>query len=208
MAVLEIYADLGCPFTHVGLTWVAERRRLSGRTDLEVRVRSWPLELVNGRPLDPTLVADHVAELRDQVAPELFAGFDPQTFPRTTLRALALTEAVTARGPEVGLACNLALRRALFEEGTDISDPAFLERTARFDGLTLDDAEGDAVVQRWHEGQARGVRGSPHFFCGPNDIFCPSLDLERDDQGHLQIHRSIDLLESFLTTCVGLEPGP
>ena len=135
MALLEVYADVGCPFTHVGLAWVVERRRRLGREDLAVHVRSWPLELVNGRPLDPATVADHVRELRQQVAPDLFGGFDPAAFPTTTLPALALAASAYDRGLGVGESVSLALRHALFEEGRDVSDPDVLGEVARAHGL-------------------------------------------------------------------------
>jgi hypothetical protein len=61
-----------------------------GRDDVVLRVRAWPLELVNGEPLDPTITAEHVDDLRTQVASDLFAHFDPDHFPRTSLRALAV----------------------------------------------------------------------------------------------------------------------
>ena len=87
MAVIEVYADIWCPFTHVGLRTVVRRRNELGRADVAIRVRSWPLELVNGAPLDADATAAHVEELREQVAPNLFMGFDPNRFPRTTLPA-------------------------------------------------------------------------------------------------------------------------
>jgi predicted DsbA family dithiol-disulfide isomerase len=208
VALLEMYADVWCPFTHVGLAWVVERRRRLGRDDLAVRVRSWPLELVNGRPLDPVTVADHVRELRQQVAPDLFRGFDPATFPTTTLPALALAASAYDRGLAVGEAVSLDLRRALFEEGRDVSDPDVLGEVTRAHGLGDAPTTDDTPVRReWQEGQARGVRGSPHFFCGDNDVFCPSLDIGRDPEGHLQLHRSVELLDAFLTNCVGLDAG-
>ena len=39
-------------------------------------IHPWPLELVNGRPLDPQVTLRHVQELREQVAPDLFADFN------------------------------------------------------------------------------------------------------------------------------------
>ena len=208
MALLEVYADVGCPFTHVGLAWVVERRRRLGREDLAVHVRSWPLELVNGRPLDPATVADHVRELRQQVAPDLFGGFDPAAFPTTTLPALALAASAYDRGLGVGESVSLALRHALFEEGRDVSDPDVLGEVARAHGLEGAGRDEAAVRREWDEGRARGVRGSPHFYCGPNDVFCPSLDIGRDAEGHLQVHRSVELLDAFLSNCVGLAPAP
>jgi len=35
---------------------VAERQ-VRGRDDVVLKVRSWPLEMVNGQPLDPQVVA-------------------------------------------------------------------------------------------------------------------------------------------------------
>ena len=36
---IEVYADIWCPFTHVGLRAFAEQRLIAGRTDLAIRVR-------------------------------------------------------------------------------------------------------------------------------------------------------------------------
>ena len=60
----------------------------SSRSTVVLRVRAWPLELVNGEPLAADLVAEEVRELREQVAPDLFAGFDPTRFPATSLPAM------------------------------------------------------------------------------------------------------------------------
>ena len=51
--VIEVFADIWCPFAHVGLLAIAEERIRTGRFDVAIRVRAWPLELVNGVPLDP-----------------------------------------------------------------------------------------------------------------------------------------------------------
>src|SRR5206468_3084962 len=50
-AVIEVFADVRCPFTHVGLTRFVARRHELGRREPRLRVRAWPLELVNGEPL-------------------------------------------------------------------------------------------------------------------------------------------------------------
>ncbi len=81
MATIEVYADVWCPFAHVSLRSVVQPAQRVGAHDLTLRVRAWPLELVNGVPLDPKVTAAHVAELRTQISPELFAGFDPGAFP-------------------------------------------------------------------------------------------------------------------------------
>src|ERR1700676_508565 len=75
--VVEVFADIWCPFAHVGLHRVVTRRARGPGPDFLIDVRAWPLELVNGMPLDPDTTAHHVRELRAQVAPDLFSHFDP-----------------------------------------------------------------------------------------------------------------------------------
>ena len=43
-----------------------------------------------------------------------------------------------------------------------------------------DESDSAGVLVDWHEGVRRGVLGSPHFFCGDTDVFCPSLDITKD----------------------------
>lgn len=203
MTVIEVYADIWCPFAHVGLRSAAHRRNEVVGADAVLRVRAWPLELVNGKPLDPRTTAEHVADLRAQVAPDLFAGFDPDHFPRTSLPALAVALAAYRQSDRTGEVVSLALRDALFEEGRDISRPEVLTRLAERHGVGPPGPDDDrAVLAEWRDGQARSVKGSPHFFCGGRDVFCPSLDIAKDNTGHLQIQRNIDALDRFLTECL------
>jgi hypothetical protein len=46
--VVEVFADVSCPFAHVGLRRLVEQRDKLARDDIVLRVRAWPLELVNG----------------------------------------------------------------------------------------------------------------------------------------------------------------
>src|SRR5580765_3971359 len=89
MKTVEVFADVRCPFAHVGLRRLAGRLAAAG-ADVAFWVRAWPLELVNGAPLEGALIAEEVDELCDQVAPDLFAGFDPSRYPATSLPALGL----------------------------------------------------------------------------------------------------------------------
>jgi len=202
MSVIEVYADIWCPFAHVGLRTVVRRRAEMGRDDVILRVRPWPLELVNGTPLDPGVTGTHVDELRTQVAPDLFAHFDPDHFPQTTLPALALVEAAYRRDDRTGEAASLALRDALFEEGHDISSPDGLAGVANAFGLGLPESgDEEAVRVEWHEGESRGVKGSPHFFCGELEAFCPSLDIFKDPEGRLLLRRNMEAVRAFLAEC-------
>jgi len=203
MAVIEVYGDIWCPFTHVGLRLIADRRRDRGRTDAPIHVRAWPLELVNGVPLDPIRARDHARELREQVAPDMFRGIPLFTFPATTLPALGLAASAYTTGDEIGERVSFALRHALFEEGLDISDRGVLRDIAGAHGLSEPtDLDRAMVLEEWHEGQRRGVRGSPHFFCGGRDVFCPSLDISRDPDEHLLVTRDLTSLDSFLDICL------
>ena len=202
MAVIEVYADIWCPFTHVGLRSVVRRRNQLGRDDVVVRVRAWPLELVNGAPLDPTVTAKHVEDLRTQVASDLFAHFDPDHFPHTSLPALAVAAAAYRRDDKTGEAVSLALRDVLFEEGRDISSTDVLASVANAHGLVGPAAGDDEAVRvEWHEGEARGVKGSPHFFCGDVEAFCPSLDISKGEEGQLHLRRNMEALNAFLAEC-------
>lgn len=200
MAVLEVFADVCCPFTHVGLRRFVEQRSNRGRPDVVLRVRAWPLELVNGEPLDAAFVAEEVEELRAQVAADLFVGFDQAAFPSTSVPALALAAAAYERDDATGEAVSLALRKALFDEGRDIADPAVLAEIATGVGLDLPDAPDDTSIRAdWAEGVERGVQGSPHFFVSDEGagFFCPSLDISRDDAGHLTIKSDPEELTQF-----------
>src|SRR5205823_264116 len=95
MTRIEVFADVMCPFTHVGLRRLVSARDAADAT-VRLRVRAWPLELINGEPLRVTLVAREIDELRAQVAPDLFTGFDAHTFPATSIPAFGLVAAAYA----------------------------------------------------------------------------------------------------------------
>lgn len=182
MEAVEVFAEVCCPFAHVGLDRV-HRRRLE-RGGPPMRIRAWPLELVNGGPMDPAAIAHKVAVIRSQVAPDLFAGFDPTAWPATSLPAMELTAAAYRRDDATGEAVGLGVRRAMWEEGRDISDPSVLAEIAEAHGVELPlPSERTALEAEWHDGQARGVVGSPHFFTHGEGFFCPALDISTDAEG-------------------------
>lgn len=191
---VEVFADVGCPFAHVGLRRFVEHRSQLGRDDVVLRVRPWPLELVNGEPLDAAFIAEEVDEIREQVAPDLFVGFVEQAFPASTIAAMATAELAYEASDALGEQVSLALRDALFEHGRPIATSSDLEailaECSLHSGIDADiDLDGDLrdVVERsWRAGEARGVTGSPHFFVASDGFFCPALDIEHVD-GHLRI---------------------
>jgi predicted DsbA family dithiol-disulfide isomerase len=202
--VIEVFADIWCPFTHVGLKLLAGQLGERGRQDVTIRVRSWPLEWVNGRPMDPQATLDHIHELRDQVPTALFAGFDPSTVPRSTVSDLALVARAYGADPALGQALSFEVRDWLFERGLDVSEPDTLSALAQSSGLGPPDPDDyGAVVSDWKDGRRRDVAGSPHFFCAGMSVFCPSLDISRHPRsGDMTIRTNLSRLEAFLDGCL------
>lgn len=199
MTLVEVFADITCPFTHVGLRQVV--RELDSSAD--IIVRAWPLELVNGDPLDVTAVQAKIDALRNQLDMDVFRGFDPQYWPRTTVPALNLVAAAYGQGPVVGLDVSLAIRDALFERGQDIGNPAVLAELAVEWGLSTPDVfPSQQVRDDYAEGLRREVTGSPDFWLGGEngmEFFCPSLDLEHDAAGDLRASFDTSGLARFIS---------
>ena len=203
MSRIEVFADVVCPFTHVGLRRLSEARRARDMS-LPMRVRAWPLEWINGAPLEPDLAAKEIAALRAQVAPELFAGFETATFPRTSIPAFGLVAAAYAVDDLTGEMVSLALRDALFEQGYDISDESVLKDIGRPFGIEpFDRIKTESAVRTdWERGKARGVQGSPHFFVGDRGWFCPSLDITHVG-GRFEIQIADDAMRDFYVAALG-----
>ncbi len=197
---VEVFADVVCPFTHVGLRHIAARRAELGRSLPLLRVRAWPLELVNGAPLDPDAVAQHVDELREQVATDLFCGFDRDRLPSSSLPALELVADAYALGDTVGERASFAVRTALFEEGRDIADPVVLDQIASACGIGVRGAGRDRVLADFEEGKRRGVRGSPEFVLEGHGWFCPALRIDKVGD-RLAIEVDPEGFERFLADC-------
>ena len=202
MPEIEVFADLVCPFTHVGLRRIVAERDARGRSDVTLRVRAWPLELVNGKPMDPEFLRTEIEPLRASVAPDLFTGFNAATFPTTSMMAFALTEAAYRNSPATGEAIAMDLRTELFENGADIGQHAVIESIGKNHGMAVAhlDNERDAIIRDWNEGKARGAVGSPHFFIGDKGFFCPTLSIEHDDNG-FRISVDERAVQAFFDRC-------
>lgn len=196
--MVEVFGDVACPFTYVGLRRFADTIARHGAT-VALRVRAWPLEWVNGRPLDPDHVAREIEALRASVAGDLFAGFDVARFPRTSIPAFGLASAAYDRDDATGLAVSLRVRTALFEEGADVSDRDVLrDLGAPFGVAPVDDATAEARARAdWDEGKRRGVVGSPHYFVGGRDWFCPGLRIEQRE-GRFDVAVDVAASEALL----------
>ena len=144
---------------------------------------------------------EHVDELREQVAPELFRAFNRDMLPTSSLPALELAAAAYELGDALGESVSLAVREALFEEGRDISDPVILDQIATEHGVGPRGARTSrAVLADWEEGKRRGVRGSPEFFLEGHGWFCPALRIEKVDD-RLEIALDSEGFDRFLADC-------
>lgn len=203
MTLIEVFADVTCPFTHVGLRRFVERRGELRRSDVVLLVRAWPLEIVNGRSLDAHHIAEVIQELRQQIPGSLFEGFVEASFPRSSIGALALAAAAYEQDICLGERISLALRDLVFEHGVDIGDDEVLGRLAAEHDLSVDLTDTRRVLQDHAEGVARGVTGSPHFFTPQGNFFCPALDVRRDADGRLQVTPDPGRFEQFVAACFG-----
>lgn len=197
--IIDVYADVTCPFAHVGLRRITAERDARGRQDVAFRVRAWPLEMVNGHPEAGPDLAPKVNALRKSVAAELFRGFEPESFAKSSLHALAWEAAAYARDVTVGEQFSLLVRTALFEDGLDIADEQVLSSLCS--DLEADSSDRSALLMDWEAGKQRGVKGSPHFFVDEGDFFCPSMTIERTD-GRLDIEFDAEGFTDFLEHCL------
>ena len=198
MGTVEVYADVACPFAHVLLSQLVQRRAELDATSIGIVVRAWPLELIDAVPHDPEQIVAEVRALQASVAPELFRGFSTDRMPESTLPSMALTAAAYSRTPEAGEAVALRLRELLFEEGVDISDPVVLGALEASHGLHV--APDVSVVEaEWDLGRHRGVKGSPHVFAGEMSEFCPTFTVGRTQ--HDYVVEPTPWASDFLTGC-------
>lgn len=197
MSTVEVYADITCPFAHVGLKQVI--RHIEEMAEpAEVIVRAWPLEWVNGVPLALDAVVVKAKALTDQLGVDDFVGLRADRWPSSTIPALNLAANAYERSTATGLAVSLDLRVALFERGEDIGDHDVLSAIAAAHGLPAPGTEvSPAVRADYDRGRERGVRGSPHFFVESDDFFCPALDIGHDTDGHLTARFDTDMLAEF-----------
>jgi predicted DsbA family dithiol-disulfide isomerase len=198
-ATVEVFAEITCPFAYVGLHYVVDHVAQID-APVSIIVRAWPLEWVNGTCLAFDGVETKAAALREQLGVDLFNGLAAESWPSTTIPALALAAAAYAVDMATGLAVSIDLRKALFELDTDISEVDVLHEIARAHGVEFDPDDDRAVRADYDLGQARGVNGSPHYFVAADDFFCPALDLGRDADDHLTARFDPDGLARFLAS--------
>ncbi len=199
---VEVFSDVTCPFAHVGFERIVAELA-AHHAVADVHMRAWPLEWVNGVPLDHDAVGAKAATLTARLGIDSFGGLDAGAWPTTTIPALELTAAANEVDLTTGLAVGLAIRAALFRFGRDISDPDVLAEIAAAHDVEPGSASADAVHRDYAEGKRRGVRGSPHYWAGDDEFFCPALVIGHDEEVGLTADFNPVGLSSFLDGVTG-----
>ena len=182
MDVVEVFADVACPFTYVGVHRLIKYREQLNKTRTRSCGSGPGRSNSSTACLWPARRWPRRSRRSVSVAPDLFAGFPETRFPVNEpapghggRRAAAYRQ-----GLEVGERFSVAVRRALFEDGLDISNERVLRDLRLLLGVPHpSETDRCSVEADLAEGERRGVAGSPHFFTAAGDFFCPSLDIER-----------------------------
>jgi predicted DsbA family dithiol-disulfide isomerase len=141
-----------------------------GADHLVFDLRSLPTELIRGEPVDPGTAQREVVALA-QLEPTAFSALPENAWPATSLPALEAQKWGFSLGQEAGEAFDLALRRAVFLHGHNLSKRHELLAVAETEGLmaeqlaaALDDGRyRRAVVADFGEARSQGIDSSPLF---------------------------------------------
>jgi len=184
-----VYGDIACPWSHLcvhGLRQARGRLGLDEQVDLDLR--SFPLELFNGRPTPKrTLDAEVpvVGALDPSAGWQMWQRPDFE-YPVTTLPALEAVQAAKEQGLRASEELGRSLRYAFFAESRTVSLlPVILDVAKGCDAV-----DADALATVLDEGRARaavieqrdtaeriGVKGSPHVYLPDgSDIANPGIE--------------------------------
>jgi len=194
-ATLVVFGDIACPWSHLcvhGLRQARHRLGLDDHVDLDLR--SFPLELFNGRGT-PKRTLD--AEIPVVGALDPSAGWQMWQrpdfeYPVTTLPALEAVQAAKVYGLRASEDLGRALRYAFFAESRTVSLlPVILDVAKGCDsidvdalGEALDDGRARSMVLEQRDTAERiGVKGSPHVYLPDgSDVANPGVEKHWDGE--------------------------
>ncbi len=184
-----VYGDIACPWSHLcvhGLRKARAELGLDEQVDLDLR--SFPLELFNGRPT-PKRTLD--AEVPAVGALDPSAGWQmwqrPEfEYPVTTLPALEAVQAAKTQSLRASEELGRALRYAFFAESRTISLlPVIIDVAKECSAIdvdtlaeALDEGRARAIVMEQRDTAARiGTKGSPHVYLADGtDVANPGIE--------------------------------
>ena len=186
---LVVYGDIACPWSHLcvhGLRRARHRLGLDGQVDLDLR--SFPLELFNGRGTPKRLLD---AEIPVVGALDPSAGWQMWQrpdfeYPVTTLPALEAVQAAKAVSLRASEDLGWALRYAFFAQSRNVSLMSVILDVAGTCNSVDVDVLGDAldhgrarvmVIEQRDTAERIGVKGSPHVYLPDGtDVANPGID--------------------------------
>jgi len=168
MAVLRIWSDLRCPWAYVAMIRLHRMRDHLSADEVLFEQRAYPLELVEDG-LRPEYQARAEIVTAAQLEPTGFSLYESPTWPTSYLLAFEAQKWGYELGQEVGERFDLALRRAFFLHGHDLSLRNELLAVAETEYLSssqLSEALNDgrfrkAVITDFEEAVDQEIEGSP-----------------------------------------------
>ena len=168
--MITIWSDIHCPWAYVAIVRMHRMRAHLGAERLIFDLRSYPRELIDPDSINGAKTQREVVALA-QLEPTAFSALPDTAWPTTNLPALEAQKWGLSLGQEIGESFDLALRRAVFLHGHNLSVRGELLALAETEGLSadrlaaaLDDGRfRKAVAADVDEARAQGVEGSPVF---------------------------------------------
>jgi len=168
--MITIWSDIHCPWAYVAILRLHRMRDHLGADHLIFDLRSYPRELAAGEEINAETAKRDVVALA-QLEPTAFSALRSEAWPTTNLPAFEAQKWGFSLGQEIGESFDLALRRAVFLHGHNLSVRSELLAVAETEGLMSDQlgaALNDgrfrkAVTTDLDDALAQNVVGSPHF---------------------------------------------
>ena len=154
MPYIEVFADVACPFTHVGLRRLAAHRDTFGRDDVVLRVLAWPARARERPSHRPGRGHRGDRRVGRDAAADLFARYSEASFPATSMPALDLAHAAAHVDDREGEQMSLALRTALLKTAAMSPTRGCWTRSRMSTASRWIRSRIAGVLADWNEGQA------------------------------------------------------
>ncbi len=171
MAVLRIWSDLRCPWAYIATIRLHRMRDHLSADEVLFEHKAFPLELTEeGLRSEPSARAEMVAASR--LESSAFSLYQRHDWPTSYLLAFEAQKWGYSLGQDIGERFDLALRRALFLHGHNLTLREEILGVAANEQLSseqlaaaLDDGRfRKSVIGDFEEGRSLDVEGSPHVY--------------------------------------------
>lgn len=168
--MITIWSDIHCPWAYVAILRLHRMRDHLGADRLIFDLPLYPRELAGRERISVSTTQREVVALA-QLEPTAFSALPDRAWPTTNLPALEAQKWGFSLGQEIGESFDLALRRAVFLHGRNLSVRGELLAVAESEGLmadqlgvALDDGRfRKAISADLDEALTLGIEGSPVF---------------------------------------------